>query len=185
MKEPEPALLERCRQGDSEAFAQLVAEQQDYVYTLARRVLRDPEDAADLTQEVFLHVWQGLPLFRGEARFRTWLYRIVVNHCLNHLRRKRREEKTVSLEDARQQLTMEEDLAVAAWKEERRAWVWRQVERLPLPYRLVLNLFYQEELSCGEIAEVLGLPVGTVKTHLFRARQALAEALPQGDDDAL
>ncbi len=186
MKEPEPALLERCREGDDGAFAQLMTEQQDYVYTLARRILRDPEEAADLTQEVFLHVWQGLPLFRGEARFRTWLYRIVVNHCLNRLRQKRREERVVSLDDVRpRQLTSGEDLAVAAWKEERRSFIWAQVERLPLPYRLVLNLFYQEELSCAEIAEVLGLPVGTVKTHLFRARQALAEALPQGDHDAL
>ena len=90
----------------------------------------------------------------------------------------------VSLNDVRQ-LTSGEDLAVSAWKEERRAFVWEQVERLPLPYRLVLNLFYQEELSCAEIAEVLDMPVGTVKTHLFRARQALAEALPREDGDAL
>lgn len=186
MKEPEDALLERCRRGDDAAFAQLMAEQQDYVYTLVRRILRDPEEAADLTQEIFLHVWQGLPLFRGEARFRTWLYRIAVNHCLNRLRQKRREEKMVSLNDVRpQQLASGEDLAVSAWKKERRAFIWEQVERLPLPYRLVLNLFYQEELSCAEIAEVLGMPVGTVKTHLFRARQALAEALPREDSDAL
>ncbi len=186
MKEPESALLKRCREGDEAAFAQLVAEQQDYIYTLARRILRDPEEAADLTQEVFLHVWQGLPLFRGEARFRTWLYRIVVNHCLNRLRQMRREGKMVSLDGIRPwQPTSGEDLAVAAWKGERRAFIWEQVERLPLPYRLVLNLFYQEELSCKEIAEVLNLPVGTVKTHLYRARQALAEVLPREDSDAL
>ncbi len=186
MKEPEHALLERCRQGDDAAFAQLVAEQQDYVYTLARRILRDPEEAADLTQEVFLHVWQGLPFFRGEARFRTWLYRIVVNHGLNRLRQRRREGETVSLDGIRPpQLTSGEDLAVSAWKEERRTFIREQVERMPLPYRLVLNLFYQEELSCAEIAQVLGIPVGTVKTHLFRARQALAEALLREDNDAL
>jgi RNA polymerase sigma-70 factor (ECF subfamily) len=187
MKDPDPKLLERCQQKDPEAFAQLVAEQQDYVYTLARRVLHNPEDAAELTQDVFLHVWKGLPFFRRESRFRTWLYRIVVNHCLNRLRRVRRESRTLQLDEhiSRQLADTSNDPYVAAWKEERREYIWSQVEQLPERYRLVLTLFYQQEMSCAEIATLLGIPVGTVKTHLYRARAALADTLPQGGQDAL
>lgn len=187
MKDPDPTLLERCQNKDADAFAQLVAEQQDYVYTLARRVLRDPEDAAELTQDVFLNVWNGLPFFRRESRFRTWLYRIVVNHCLNRLRRTRRERGTIQLSEylAGRLVDTHNDPHTAAWKEERRVFIWSQVDRLPKRYRLVLTLFYQQELSCAEIAELLGMPVGTVKTHLYRARAALADTLPQGDPDAL
>jgi RNA polymerase sigma-70 factor (ECF subfamily) len=164
-----------------------VAEQQDYVYTLARRVLRDPEEAAEMAQDVFLHVWNGLPFFRGESRFRTWLYRIVVNHCLNRLRQLKREHGTVSLDE---QLVgpvsdTRSDPYTAAWKEERRVFIWSKVDQLPERYRLALTLFYQQELSCTEIAELLGIPVATVKTHLYRARAALANALPAGGQDAL
>jgi RNA polymerase sigma-70 factor (ECF subfamily) len=187
MRDPDPALLERCQRKDAEAFAQLVAEQQGYVYTLARRLLRDPEEAAELTQDVFLHVWNGLPFFRGEARFRTWLYRIVVNHCLNRVRQLQRERGKVSLDEETigQVSDAHSDPHTEAWKKERREFIWRKVEELPERYRLALTLFYQQELSCGEIAELLGIPVATVKTHLYRARAALAAALPPGGRDAL
>ncbi len=188
MSEPTEALLERCRQGDGQAFAQLVAEQQDYIYTLARRILLDPEEAADLTQEVLLQVWRGLPAFRGGSRFRTWLYRIVVNRGLNRLRRRRREGESVPLEQARESGRLPaggEDPYTHAWKEERRRTLWEKVHELPPRYRIVLSLFYQQDLSCAEIAQVLGIPLGTVKTYLHRARKALAEAWPQGGEDAL
>jgi len=187
MKEPDPHLLERCRQGDTEAFARLVVEQQDYVYTLARRVLRDPEEAADLTQEVFLRVWQGLPSFRGESRFATWLYRIVANCCLNRLRGLKRERTTVSLdEQALGNLPAHgTDPHAEAWQRERQALLWNAVEQLPAGYRLVVALFYQQGLSCAEIAEAMGVPVGTVKTHLHRARLNLAKVLPQGGEHAV
>ena len=71
------------------------------------------------------------------------------------------------------------------WNQERRELIWGKVEQLPERYRLVITLFYQQEMSCAEIAELLDIPVGTVKTHLYRGRAALAEALPQGGQDAL
>jgi RNA polymerase sigma-70 factor (ECF subfamily) len=187
MKEPDASLLQRCQRGDAQAFAQLVTEQQDYVYTVARRLLRDSEEAADLTQEVFVQLWRGFPAFRGESQFRTWLYRIVVNRCLNRLRKLRRESETVRLDKGVVERLPAEggDPYTEVWRKERRAFVWGQVEHLPPRYRLVLTLFYQNELSCAEIGEVLGLPVGTVKTHLYRARLALAGALSQGGTDAL
>jgi RNA polymerase sigma-70 factor (ECF subfamily) len=187
MKDPDPALLERCQQKDADAFAQLVTEQQDYVYTLAQRVLGDPEEAAELTQDVFLHVWNGLPFFRRESRFRTWLYRIVVNHSLNRLRRIQRDRVTVRLDDkmAGQLADSRSDPQNEVWKRERRTLIWGKVEQLPERYRLALTLYYQQEMTCAEIADLLGIPVATVKTHLYRARAALADSLPLGEQDAL
>jgi RNA polymerase sigma-70 factor (ECF subfamily) len=187
MREPDSSLLRRCRQGDAEAFAKLVIAQQDYVYTLARRLLRDPEEAADLTQEVFVQLWRALPSFREQSRFRTWLYRIVVNKCLNRLRKLGREAQTIGLsQEAVDRLPAEGvDPYTEVWRKERRDLIWGQVDNLAPRYRLVLTLFYQHELSCAEIGEVLGLPIGTVKTHLYRARLALAQTLPQGGTDVL
>jgi RNA polymerase sigma-70 factor (ECF subfamily) len=187
MSELDPTLLDRCQQGDNEAFAQLMAEQQDYVYTLAKRILRDSEEAADLTQEVFLQVWRGLPGFRQAARFRTWLYRIVVNRGLNYLRKLRRRRNMISLDQQNLEiLSAQADPPHAeAWQKERRTLIWENVKRLPTKYQTALTLFYQHEMSCAEIAEVLSIPVGTVKTHLHRGRRALAEMLPGGDEDAL
>lgn len=184
MKEPAPDLLERCRRRDPEAFACLVREQQDYVYTLALRVLRDPEEAADITQEIFLRVWQALPAFRGESRFTTWLYRIAANACLNRLRQLRRERGTLSLDElpAEALPAAEGDPHRETWERERRALLWGAVERLQTGYRLVVTLFYQHGLPVAEIARALDIPVGTVKTYLHRARQALAGLLAQGAD---
>jgi RNA polymerase sigma-70 factor (ECF subfamily) len=187
MNEPAPELLERCRRQDPEAFARLLLEQQDYVYTLALRVLRDPEEAADVTQEVFLHVWQGLPSFRRESRFTTWLYRIATNACLNRLRQLRREREIVRLDEVPAEALppAEADPQREAWEQERRSLVWRAVGRLQTGYRLVVTLFYQHGLKVSEIAQVLGIPVGTVKTYLHRARQALAGMLSRGGDHGL
>ncbi|MGC8874556.1 MAG: RNA polymerase sigma factor, partial [Chloroflexia bacterium] len=182
MKDPAPDLLERCREHDPEAFACLVREQQDYVYTLALRMLRDPEEAADLTQEIFLRVWQALPSFRGESRFTTWLYRIATNACLNRLRELRLELGTVSLEEVPAEVlpSSEADPDREAWERERNALLWGAVERLRTGYRLVVTLFYQHGLPVAEIARVLGIPAGTVRTYLHRAREALAELLARG-----
>ena len=186
MAEPSPQLLARCLQGDAQAFAQLVAEQQAYVHNLAYRVLRDADDARDLAQEALLRAWQMLPTFRGEARFTTWLYRLVVNLGLNRLARRRRELPRQSIEDRR--LADPGELAgdpeeLHAARERRRA-IWRQVEALPDKYRLVVALYYQHERSYREIADILQLPVNTVKTHLARARQMLADRLAGGKEVA-
>ena len=179
MEEPSPQLLARCLQGDTQAFAQLVAQQQTYVYNLAYRLLGEAEDARDLAQDALLRVWQMLPSFRGEARFTTWLYRLVVNLGLNRLARQRRGPTQVALDsesllDSSRLASDPEEILGAS---ERRAFIWRQVDALPEKYRLVITLYYQHERSYAEIAQILHLPLNTVKTHLARARQRLARRL--------
>jgi RNA polymerase sigma-70 factor (ECF subfamily) len=176
--DPLACLVDRCRHGDRTAFARLVAETQVGVYNLAYRVLGHPDEAQDMTQEVYLRVWRALPDFRGDSRFGTWLYRVTVNACLNRRRSLRAQLRVVDDDDALAALPTEEDDPMAAtMKKERNDSLWSAVDRLPEKYRLVVSLFYQQQLSYGEIAEMLSLPLGTVKAHLNRARQGLARML--------
>jgi RNA polymerase sigma-70 factor (ECF subfamily) len=176
MDDPLSAAVARCQAGDAAAFAVLVTETQSGVYGLAYNVLRDAQEAQDMTQEVYLRVWQALPRFRGEARFTTWLYRIAVNTCLNRRRRLRLELRVV--DDATLLERLPEpgaDPQRTVLDDEARARLRAAVDALPDKYRLVVTLFYGQELSYVEIAELLSLPLGTVKAHLNRARLALAE----------
>jgi len=170
------ALVRRAQRGDREAFARLVARHQRYVYNLAYRLLRNTHEAEDLAQEVFLRTWRGLDSFRGEAKFTTWLYRIVTNLCYNRLPRLRRQLLEADVDDANSSamtLSSNEDPPAAAEAAEQRAFLHRQIAVLPAKYQAVITLFYLQELSYQEIAQVLDLPLGTVKTHLFRARERL------------
>jgi RNA polymerase sigma-70 factor (ECF subfamily) len=171
-------LVRRAQRGDQEAFAELVTCHQRYVYNLAYRLLRDADEAEDLAQEAFLRAWQGLSSFRGEAKFTTWLYRIVTNLCYNRLTSLRRQLLNIGLEEAENPsaplaLPSNEEPAAAVAAAEQRAFLHRQIAALPAKYQLVITLFYLQEFSYQEIAQVLDLPLGTVKTHLFRARERL------------
>ena len=170
--------MRRAQRGDTEAFAALVAEHERFVYNLALRALGDQAEAEDVSQEAFVRAWQALPNFRGQAQFRTWLYRIVTNLCYNRLPRLRRD--LTALGDEAAEAVPDETLADPAGEledEERRAFLHRQIEALPESYRLLVTLRFQQELSYDEIASVLSLPLGTVKTGLFRARARLRAAL--------
>jgi RNA polymerase sigma-70 factor, ECF subfamily len=175
-------LVERSRRGDMEAFGALVAETEAYVYNLAYRILGNVQEAEDMTQDVFVRVWRALPEFRADCKFTTWLYRIVMNTSLNRQRQLRAELQIVDHTDALDDLalpkeTSDADPSAAAIDRETVAALWAAVERLSAKYRLVIALFYQEGLSYEEIAELLALPLGTVKSHLNRARCALGKVL--------
>jgi RNA polymerase sigma-70 factor (ECF subfamily) len=178
VKESDTELVARARQGDEAAFEQLVLRHQRYVFNLAYRVLGDYTEAEDMTQEAFVRVWRGLSGFRGQARFTTWLYRIVHNLCLNRLPGLQRELlQTEPLEEvlADPGLSPADLFAVR----EQMAFLHAQMDRLPEKYRLVLTLRYLQHLSYDEIAAALEMPMGTVKTHIHRARRLLRERLSQ------
>lgn len=178
----ERTLVERARSGDQDAFALLVRLHQRQVYTLALRMLRDAEEASEATQEVFLAAWQGLRGFRGDARFATWLYRIAYNHCLKIAEQRRRDvvaQAALTAESAREQSPAQALSASHARDAEQqmRERVRDEIESLPTKYRIVLVLRHLQELSYEEMAEVMRVPIGTVKTQLFRARALLKERL--------
>ncbi|MHB0857420.1 MAG: RNA polymerase sigma factor [Anaerolineae bacterium] len=178
MSEPAAELVRCCQSGDAAAFARLVAETQNGVYNLAYSVLRDHQEAQDMMQEVYLRVWRALPGFRADSKFSTWLYRIVVNACLNRRRSLRPALAIVDDPEIIERISAPRaDPVAATLLRERREELWAAVGRLPEKYRLVIVLFYQQELPYSDIARLLSLPLGTVKAHLNRARQALACAL--------
>ena len=174
----EAELVRRAQAGDADAFAALLAEHQSFVYNLALRVLHDPHEAEDAAQEAFIRAWLALANFRGQAQLRTWLYRIVTNLCCSRLPRLRRELAAIG-EEAAADLPDESSADPVSGQEasERRAFLHQQIDALPESYRLLVMLRYQQELSYEEIASVVSLPLGTVKTGLFRAKAQLRRAL--------
>ena len=170
-----PELLDRARHGDADAFAELVRANQDVIYRLALRMV-GPDDAEDLAQQAFIKAWQALDRFDGAAAFGTWVYRIAINACLDHLRRVAR-FRPLPLEEVAWTVASDEDVAEqiadAADAAARRAALAWALEQLPSEDRLLLHLRTTEERTYEEIATLLGINSRTVGTRLFRARARL------------
>ena len=180
----EAALIARCVAGDEAACADLVAAHQRTVFNLAFHLLGDRDEALDLSQEVFLRVFRTLSRFRGQSALRTWIYRIVVNQARNRQRwwRRRRRTDLVSLDDHLERCGDLEatgevlpDRLLAS--KETAARIWAAMEQLPFDQRTALVLREVDGLRYEEIAFSLDVAVGTVKSRLTRARQALREEL--------
>jgi RNA polymerase sigma factor (sigma-70 family) len=153
-------------------FAELVEEHQAMVFRTLARLTGEREGLEDMAQEVFLRLFRALPQFRGEASVSTFLYRIVVNVVNDEFRRREKARLAVSIED--HELTSQStDPEHELERDQLRKAVDEALLRLSPPDRAILILHYQEERSYEEIASILGLPMGTVKTHLYRARQRL------------
>ncbi|MBO8140791.1 MAG: sigma-70 family RNA polymerase sigma factor [Firmicutes bacterium] len=176
MRAHEEDLLVRARRGDAEAFGQLIRPCLDRAYRLALRLLGQAEDAEDAVQDALYKAWRGLAGFQGRARFSTWLYRIVWRECLD--RSRRRDEVRLAADVLDPGPDPHERLA----RTESRQEVQAALLRLPPPYRAVLVLFYLEDMPVKDIANILDLPEGTVKTHLYRARRALRAELDLNGD---
>lgn len=172
----EQALIQRAQKGSHEAFAALVDEHQRYVYNLALRVLRDENEALDLAQETFVRAWTALPNFRRQSQFRTWLYRIVTNLCYNRLPGLRRSLNDLG-DDVMEEIPLFDNPALEVESSETRKYLHQAIGHLDENYRLLITLRYQHELSYEEIASTLNLPLGTVKTGIFRAKEQLRRSL--------
>ncbi len=173
-------LVAASKSGDQDAFALLVQRHQHRVFNLVYRMLQEYDEASEVTQETFLAAWQGLPSFRGDARFSTWLYRIAYNCCLKQVEQHKRDKALQTaiqaeqhLEDADHETRVETEIDA----HDRQTLVREQLSTLPTKYRLVLVLRHLQEKTYEEMAEILAMPIGTIKTHLFRARNLLKERL--------
>jgi RNA polymerase sigma-70 factor, ECF subfamily len=174
-QEAERALIERCRTGDERAFAELVDAHKDLVHAMVWRLARDRSQLEDLAQDVFLNVHRGLPYFRGEARLSTWIYRIVMNVCSQS---KPRAPGVVSLDDDRGGRPIELQRDDAAFAEmELRDRLEKAIAKLPEQYRVLVAAHHLQGIQYEALAEALGIPLGTVKTHLHRAKRRLRELL--------
>ena len=185
----ETQFIERLKQGEASAFETLIAERSSEVYGLLYRLTENSEDARDLTQETFLRAFQSIGTFRGESDLRTWIYRIAINQARNRWRwwKRRRRDSTVSLDSAgvhgnqplvdtlraeRERSPEQETLS-----HERERVLRRALQSLSLSYRETVILRDIEGFTYEEIAETLGINVGTVKSRLARGRQELRQRL--------
>ena len=176
----EQELVRAAAGGDTEAFERLVETYENKIYTLAPRMSGSPDDAGDIAQEAFLAAWRGLPAFRGEAGFATWLYRLASNAAIDYLRRQRKQRGELSLDD--EELGLDAVDAGpgpqdAAEGEEVRSAVAAGLGALSEGHRQVLVLRELQGLSYEEIAAVLAVDLGTVKSRISRARSALRKIL--------
>jgi RNA polymerase sigma-70 factor, ECF subfamily len=170
----ERALIGRAQARETNAFRELVDRHRDRAYGLALRIVRSPPDAEEVVQDAFVRAWLALPQYRGEARFGTWLHRIVARRAIDRARVLRtRRQRESALEDAPEPSAAPPPNAEPG----REVTMARALETLTEIQRAVVTMFYYEDRSVQQVAIALGLPDGTVKTHLSRARAALRKTL--------
>jgi len=166
----ERELVERCRRGEVGAFDELVDRYKNLVFAMIHRTLPDPSSADDLAQDVFLRIHRGLPYFRGEARLSTWVYRIVVNVCMQD---RGRGEQSVSLDDANARVSTPAAADRHANDLELRDRLEKAIAQLPPQQRVLIAAHYLRGVQYEELAEAMNLPLGTVKNQLHRAKRQL------------
>lgn len=178
-------LVERVQRGDKQAFDLLVAKYQRKLGRLVSRFIRDPAEAEDVTQDAFIKAYRALPGFRGESAFYTWLYRIGINTAKNYLLASKRRAPTSTPFDTDDAETFEEATLLHEVSTPENELMSKQVvdvvqsslQQLPEDLRSALTLREIEGLSYEEIASVMNCPIGTVRSRIFRAREAVAENL--------
>lgn len=185
-KTEELHLVERAKNNDREALRALIDLHKDRLFAFIWRIIRHHHDAEEVCQEAFLKAFASLDSFSTKYRFSTWLFTIGYRVCLNRMRRKRM--LTGELEWAADTQQADDNSAETLESEEAsrlREQVWSAVDRLSVPQRATVLLFYRHDMGCQDIARVLELPVATVKSHLHRARLRLREMLESLGDHEL
>lgn len=179
-READQALVERVQRGDKKAFDLLVLKYQHKVGNLIARYIRDPAEVLDVTQEAFIKAYRALPKFRGDSAFYTWLYRVAINTAKNHLAAQARRPPSDDIEaDMAEQMDMGSPLKEYATPEnlalerEIAHTIQRALDQLPEDLRTAITLRELEGLTYEEIAQAMECPIGTVRSRIFRAREAI------------
>ena len=165
------ALVERAQRGDRDAYAQVATLSSHRLYAVALRILRDPDAASDALQAALVRIWRDLPSLRDTALFDAWSYRVMLRACSDARRRARRSVPSIDL--AAIEPAVGDSQSLVALRDE----LERAFAALRIDQRAVLVLLYYEGLSVAEIADALGISVGTVKSRLHGARQAMRAAI--------
>jgi RNA polymerase sigma-70 factor (ECF subfamily) len=182
--ETDRQLVKRVQQGDKKAFDLLVIKYQHKIIGLVGRYVYDHHEAMDVSQEAFIKAYRALPKFRGESAFYTWLYRIAINTAKNHLVAKGRRPPDVDMDiddvqyqDSNRSLKEIENPENRLYKQELEKAVYQALNRLPEDLRIALTLREFDGMSYEDIAQVMSCPVGTVRSRIFRAREAVDKVI--------
>jgi RNA polymerase sigma factor (sigma-70 family) len=183
-RQEDAEMIREALSGSQDAFAKLMRKYYDSIYSLIFRMIQDKAEIDDLTQEVFIKAFTALRSFNDDYAFSTWLYKIASNNCIDHIRKRKLKtysiDKPVESEDSDyayelSDSTYEPDRRLM--EEQQRRLIQDAIDSLPAKYRTVIVMRHNEEKSYEEIARILKLPIGTVKAHIFRAREMLNKAL--------
>jgi RNA polymerase sigma-70 factor (ECF subfamily) len=183
-KETDSTLINQAKSGDAQAYDKLLNKYRNSVYNLVYRMVRDIEEAEDLTQEAFIKAFNSLAQFNEDYAFSTWLYKIATNNCIDFFRKRKLQtlslDKPIQYKDSEihqeipdPELNPEKSILAS----ERSSIIREAIETLPEKYYTAIVLRHTEEKSYEEISEILRLPIGTVKARIFRAREMLNKAL--------
>jgi len=169
--------IKKILQGQSQFFAPLVEKHKLMAFNIALRIVKDREEAEEVSQDAFVKVYQSLPKFRGDAKFSTWLYKIIYHEALGRLRKKKIETSPIEFCEDNQDLVTTNDYLDQMKQETRQKFIEKAIQMMDEEEQVVLNLFYYSETPVKEIVEITGLTESNVKIKLFRARKQLHKNL--------
>lgn len=175
----ERELTERIFRGDMRSFKELVERYENLVFCIIRRLILKEEDVEDICQEVFIKVYQNLSKFNFQAKLSTWIAQIAYNTSINYVRKQQREFERMSPMPLPDVYFSTDDPDFQLNKMDVASYLGKLIGELPEQYRIVLSLYHLKEFSYQEIETITGMPDGTVKSYLFRARKILKEKLEQ------
>ena len=176
--------INKILDGDANAFTVLVNRYKDLVYTLAIRMMKNKEEAEEVAQDTFIKMYKSLNKFKGDSKFSTWIYRVAYNTCLDRLKKNKRQQQTVAIDEytEHQVKTIDNALDKIETQEKQQA-IKDCLELLPSEDSFLLTLYYFEELSLDEISKIVGLKPNNVKVKIFRSRKKLATILKERLDN--
>ena len=173
-------IIDKILKGDTNAFAVLVDSYKDLVFTLALRMIKNREEAEEVSQDTFIKVFKSLDKFKGKSKFSTWIYRVAYNTCLDRLKKIKREYNVVAIDEFTEHQVKTLDNALDKMEQdEHKQKIQQCLELLPGDDSFLLTLYYFEERSLEEISKVVGLTANNVKVKLFRSRKKLTAILKE------
>ena len=170
--------IDRILQGETNLFAVLIDRYKDMIFTLSLKMIKNREEAEEAAQDTFIKVYNSLSKFKGDSKFSTWIYKISYNNCLDRLKKNKKEDLNISIDEFSSHLVKTMDNALSALVDtERKQAIQNCLNLLPSDDNFLLTLFYFEDQSLEEIGKIMNINANNVKVKLFRSRQKLATIL--------
>lgn len=170
--------INQVLEGNTNAFTVLIDQYKDLVFTLALRMLKNREEAEEVSQDTFIKIFKSLQKFKGDSKFSTWIYKVTYNTCLDRLKKNKRQQQVVTIDEFTEKHVKTIDNALENLvEEEKKQAIQECINLLPSEDGFLLTLYYFEEQSLAEISKIVGISANHVKVKLYRSRQKLASIL--------